>query len=140
MEDSMAVLDFLKRVDIFKGLSDDQLNKIQPGCQEVEYHGGHRLFAEGENSDRVWIVTAGQVDLRFDLPGRSTSEENTIFSISAGNTLGWSSFVPPHQYKLSAYCATRVQPEHVKFYRLKRSFCSTCLRKTHAWGFWSYQT
>ena len=103
----MAVLDFLKSVDIFKGLSDVQLKKIQPGCQEVEYHGGHRLFAEGENADRVWIVTAGQVDLRFDLPGRSTSEENTIFSITAGNTLGWSSFVPPYQYKLSAYCETR---------------------------------
>ena len=103
----MAVKDILKRADILKGLSDDQLDKIQAGCQEIEYQSGNRLFSEGENSDRVWIVTDGQVDLRFDLPGRSSSEENTIFSITAGNALGWSSFIPPYQYKLSAYCATR---------------------------------
>ena len=103
----MAMLDLLRRADIFKGLSDDQLTKIQAGCKEIEYQSGSRLFAEGEKSDRVWIVSDGQVDLRFDLPGRSSSEENTIFSITAGNTLGWSSFIPPYQYKLSAYCATR---------------------------------
>lgn len=127
----MAVLDFLKRVDIFKGLNDDQLNKILPGCQEVEYHGGHRLFAEGENSDRVWMITAGQVDLRFDLPGRSTTEENTIFSIKAGNTLGWSSFVPPYQYKLSAYCATRT----CKILQIKKEFLLSLFEKDTRMGF-----
>jgi NADP-reducing hydrogenase subunit HndB len=45
--------------------------------------------------------------LRFDLPGRPTSEENTIFSISSLQTLGWSSFVPPFKYALSAYSATK---------------------------------
>ena len=103
----MILLYFLKKVDIFKGLDDDQLNQISAGCQEKEYQNGNRLFAEGEKADRVWIVMDGQVDFRFDLPGRSTSEQNTIFSITTGNTLGWSSFVAPFQYKLSAYCATR---------------------------------
>ncbi len=131
MEDPMAVLDFLKRVNVFKGLADDQLNKIQAGCQEVEYHGGHRLFAEGEHSDRVWIVSEGQVDLRFDLPGRPTSEENTIFSITAGNTLGWSSFVPPYQYKLSAYCATRT----CKILQIKNEFLLNLFEKDIRMGF-----
>ena len=103
----MAVTDLLKRSDIFKGLDDAQLTKIQAGCQEIEYQSGSRLFAEGEKSDRIWIVSDGQVDLRFDLPGRASTDENTIFSITPGNTLGWSSFIPPYQYKLSAYCATR---------------------------------
>ena len=103
----MLILYFLKKVDIFKGLDDVQLELISTGCHEKEYQAGDRLFAEGENADRVWIVMDGRVDLRFDLPGRSSTEENTIFSITAGNTLGWSSFVPPYQYKLSAYCATR---------------------------------
>jgi NADP-reducing hydrogenase subunit HndB len=131
MEDPMAVGEFLKCVDIFKGLSDDQLAKIEPGCQEVEYHSGHRLFAEGENSDRVWIVAAGQVDLRFDLPGRPTSEENSIFSITAGNTLGWSSFVPPYKYKLSAYCATRT----CKILQIKKEFLLSLFEKDTRMGF-----
>jgi len=103
----MLNLNFLKTVDIFKGLNDDQLQQLKAGGHQKEYQHGNRLFAEGEDSDRIWIVTAGQVDLRFELPGRPATEENTIFSITTGNTLGWSSFVPPFKYKLSAYCATR---------------------------------
>ena len=127
----MAEIKFLKNVDIFKGLSDDQLNKIQAGCREIEYQIGNRLFAEGEKSDRVWIVLTGQVDLRFDLPGRSSSEENTIFSITTGNTLGWSSFVPPYQYKLSAYCATRT----CKIMQIKNEFLLNLFEKDAHMGF-----
>ena len=49
----------------------------------------------------------GSVDLRFELPGRQTSEENTISVASANETLGYSSLVPPYKYKLSAYCTSR---------------------------------
>ncbi len=103
----MELLNFLKKIDIFKGLGEDQLNQIVTGCGETSFQSGDRLFAEGEDADRVWIVVEGHVDLRFDLPGRPSSEENTVFSISSGQALGWSSFVPPYKYKLSAYCASR---------------------------------
>jgi NADP-reducing hydrogenase subunit HndB len=103
----MIELDFLKKVDIFKGLDDDRLIQIQAGCRKKTYQSGQKLFAEAEKADRLWIVMDGSVDLRFDLPGRPTSAENTIFSITTGRTMGWSSFVPPCKYKLSAYCTTR---------------------------------
>jgi len=103
----MSGLNFLERVNIFKGLNQDQLNAVKKGGREKQYLYGDRLFAEGENADRIWLVIDGQVDLRFDLPGRPTSEENTIFSITAARSLGWSSFVPPFKYALSAYSATK---------------------------------
>ena len=103
----MDGLDFLKKVDIFKELDKDQLKAVKKGGREKQYLYGDRLFAEGENADRIWLVIDGQVDLRFDLPGRPTSEENTIFSITTFQTLGWSSFVPPFKYALSAYSATK---------------------------------
>jgi NADP-reducing hydrogenase subunit HndB len=127
----MAMLDLLKRADIFKGLRDDQLAEIEAGCKEIEYQSGSRLFAEGEKSDRVWIVSEGQVDLRFDLPGRSSSEENTILSITPGNALGWSSFIPPHKYKLSAYCATRT----CKIVQILREFLLDLFEKDARMGF-----
>ena len=127
----MAMLDILKQADIFKGLSDNQLAKIQAGCKEIEYQSASRLFAEGEKSDRVWIVSEGQVDLRFDLPGRPSSEENTIFSIAPGNTLGWSSFIPPYQYKLSAYCATRT----CKIIQILNEFLLNLFEKDTRMGF-----
>jgi len=106
-EDLMGGLNFLKKVDIFKGFNRDQLNAVNKGGQKKEYFYGDRLFAEGEDADRIWLVMEGQVDLRFDLPGRQTSEENTVFSITTAQTLGWSSFVPPFKYALSAYSATK---------------------------------
>jgi NADP-reducing hydrogenase subunit HndB len=103
----MGGLAFLKKAYIFKGLNQDQLNAVNKMAREKQYLYGERLFAEGENADRIWLVIDGKVDLRFDLPGRTTSEENTVFSITECETLGWSSFVPPFKYALSAYSATK---------------------------------
>jgi (2Fe-2S) ferredoxin len=103
----MGDLNFLEKVEIFKGFDKEQLNTVNQGAQKKEYFYGDRLFAEAEDADRIWLVMEGQVDLRFDLPGRQTSQENTVFSITAAQTLGWSSFVPPFKYALSAYSATK---------------------------------
>lgn len=103
----MGGLDFLEKVDIFKGFSQNQLFAVKKGSKKKQYAYGDRLFAEGDNADRIWLVIDGQVDLRFDLPGRPTSEENNIFSITANEALGWSSLVPPFKYALSAYSATK---------------------------------
>lgn len=98
---------FIKDVAIFEGLSDTQLDKIKDCCIENGFRQGDKLFSEGDAADHQWIVTEGQVDLRFDLPGRPTSVKNTISSVSAHEPFGWSSLVEPNKYALSAYCATR---------------------------------
>jgi len=103
----MIVRDFLKNVDIFKVLNDDQLASIASSFHEKEYKQGDKLFKEGDQASHIWIVAEGRVDLRFDLPGRSTSEETTISTISELMVFGWSGLVPPHEYTLSAYCATK---------------------------------
>ena len=126
----MGGLDFLEKVNIFKGLNQDQLNAVNKGGQEKEYLYVDRLFAEGENADRIWLVIDGQVDLRFDLPGRPTSEENTIFSITAAETLGWSSFVPPFKYALSAYSATK----SCKILHINKNHLLECFEKDPRMG------
>jgi NADP-reducing hydrogenase subunit HndB len=98
--------DFLQSVGIFKGLDEDQLSAVQGCCREQQHKAGTKLFGEGEPASHLYIVKKGQVDLRFDLPGRPTSEKNTISSILEFKAFGWSSLVAPHKYSLSAYCAT----------------------------------
>jgi NADP-reducing hydrogenase subunit HndB len=129
-EDLMSGLDLLKKVEIFKGLNQDQLNSVRKGGQEKEYLYGNRLFAEGEDADLIWLVLDGQVDLRFDLPGRPTSEENTVFSITAAQTLGWSSFVPPFKYALSAYSATK----SCKILQINKDHLLECFEKDPRMG------
>ncbi|MFC1868035.1 Crp/Fnr family transcriptional regulator [Thermodesulfobacteriota bacterium] len=103
----MISLDFIKKVSAFNGLDDDQFSRILEGCNEMEYKKGERLFGEQEDAGHIWIVTDGQVDIRFDLPARVTSAASTVYSETATKTFGWSSFVPPYKYILSAYCAGR---------------------------------
>jgi NADP-reducing hydrogenase subunit HndB len=99
--------DFLQSVGIFKGLDANQLAAVRNCCQEEQHKVGSRLFGEGEPAASLYIVKNGQVDLRFDLPGRPTSEKNTISSILETKAFGWSSLVAPYKYSLSAYCSTQ---------------------------------
>ena len=98
--------DFLQSVGIFKGLNENQLSAVQSCCREEQHKAGTKIFGEGEQASHLYIVKKGQVDLRFDLPGRTTSEKNTISSILEYKAFGWSSLVAPYKYSLSAYCST----------------------------------
>ncbi len=102
----MTGRDFLRSVEVFKGLPDEQLNQFVDHCREIEYRQNDKLFEEGEDASCLWMVKEGRVDLRFDLPDRPTSTKNTISSVPEYKTFGWSSLVAPHKYRLSAYCAT----------------------------------
>ncbi len=102
----MISLDFLKIVDIFNHLNENQLALASKGCREKQYRNGDLLFKDGEDANQIWIVQEGKVDLRFDLPGRETSEVTTFYSEWPGSTFGWSCFVSPYKYILSAYCAS----------------------------------
>jgi len=103
----MTDLGFLRSVEVFKGLDDSKLAGIQQHCREKGFRQDDKLFSEGEDAACLWIVSKGQVDLRFDLPDRPTSIKNTISSIFKFMTFGWSSLVAPNKYRLSAYCASR---------------------------------
>lgn len=103
----MPSVDFLGKVDLLKGLEEPQLLLIQGCCQRKSYTLGERLFKEDETADRIWIVEQGQVGLFFNLPGCKRSDENLVVSISAGESLGWSGFMPPYRYSLSAYCNSK---------------------------------
>ena len=126
----MDDLNFLEKVEIFKGFNKDQLKTVKKGGQKKECLYGDRLFAEGEDADRIWLVMEGRVDLRFELPGRQTSEENTVFSITVAQTLGWSSFVPPFKYALSAYITTKT----CKVLQITKDHLLECFEKDPGMG------
>ncbi|QTA88159.1 Crp/Fnr family transcriptional regulator [Desulfonema magnum] len=104
----MISLDFLEKVEIFKGLNDDQLAVIQSCCEEKEFQRGDKLFDEGEDATHLYMMTGGEVDLRLDSPETEGSDERTLSSISETMAFGRSSLVPPYKMTLSCYCASRV--------------------------------
>ena len=102
----MAAIEHLREVETFQGLGEEILTEIERLAEEKRFTTGERLFKEGDTATHLWVVEEGTIDLRFDLPGRETSEEATLSSVAADKIFGWSSFVPPYKYKLSAYCAS----------------------------------
>ena len=106
-EEGMTIRDTLKKVEAFQKLTDDELAAIEAFCTEKTFSKGHRLFKEEEKAEHLHVVADGLIDLRFELPARETSEEHTLSSISENRLIGWSSLIPPHRYKLSAYCVSK---------------------------------
>ena len=103
----MVSLEFFENVEIFQGLNNEQLAEIIKCSEEEEFQHETRLFEKGEKAAYLWIVGEGQVDLRFEVAGSTSSEENTISSISEAGAFGWSSFTSPNKYRLSGYCAAK---------------------------------
>lgn len=104
----MNTIEHLNKVEVFTGLDPSQLSAVKDCCQIKKFTEGEKIFGDKEEAHFLWAVIEGGVDLRFDLPGRKSSEEMTITTISEGKVLGWSSFVPPYKYRLSAYCSSKV--------------------------------
>jgi len=127
----MTSLDFLRSVEVFKGLVDSQLAGLKDHCREMVFRQNEKLFSEGDDATCLWIVNEGRVDLRFDLPDRSTSTKNTISSISEFRTFGWSSLVAPHKYRLSAYCATN----SCKVVQIEREQLVECFKQDSKTGY-----
>ncbi|MET0998041.1 MAG: ATP-binding protein [Marmoricola sp.] len=77
----MEVAD-LRSLDLFEGLSDDQLGELVQAGTEVHIEPGAELFHEGEHADFWWVLVDGVIELsrhvgreevvvgRMDVPGR----------------------------------------------------------------------
>jgi signal transduction histidine kinase len=75
-------LEELRGIDLFAGLTDDQLTELDTGGDEVAFATGDVLFTEGDHADEWWVLLSGSLDLvrkvgredvvvaRMDVPGR----------------------------------------------------------------------
>jgi len=107
----MVSLETLKSLEMFQDLSKGQLEALQQMAYMEQYARNQRLFKEGDPAQQLWIETEGRIDLRFEIPGQTTtSSDQTIHSFEArpleARVLGWSCFVPPYKMRLSAYCVS----------------------------------
>jgi len=127
----MTGSDRIMAADVFDGLGEVQLASLWEGIEELEFRKGERFFKEGEEAAHLWIVKEGQVDVGFELPGRTASDVHTLSTIPSGKAFGWSCFVPPHKYRLSAYCSSAT----CTVLRLDREFLLGCFERDPAIGY-----
>ena len=93
----------IESFDVFKGLSQGEVEEIGRFSEEVAFHDGDRVLSEGERAEYFFLLEEGSIDLRFELPFRETSKEMTISTLKPGECFSWSAIVSPYEATLSCY-------------------------------------
>ena len=74
--------------------------------RDVTFGARHRIFADGGNATRFWLIQSGRVSLDLHIPGEGPL---VIGTVGLGDLLGWSWLVPPFTWAFGAVAATRVE-------------------------------
>lgn len=99
----MPPLNLIRESELFKGLSQDVLEKILSLCREAEYPRGATIFSEHSPAERLYVLEYGLVTLRIDTP--AGGEKVMVTAIrDRGEVFGWSALVEPHVYTSTAVC------------------------------------
>jgi CRP/FNR family transcriptional regulator, cyclic AMP receptor protein len=88
------------------GMSGDQLGVLAVAARDVRFPARHRLFEDGGNATRFWLIQSGHVSLDLHIPGEGPV---VIETIGMGELLGWSWLFPPYKWAFGAVAATAVE-------------------------------
>ena len=85
-------------------MSHDHLAMLAGAASDVVFPARYRLFEDGGNASRCWLIQSGQVVLDLQVPGQGRVQIETI---GLGELVGWSWLFPPYKW---AFGAVAVQP------------------------------
>jgi CRP/FNR family transcriptional regulator, cyclic AMP receptor protein len=88
------------------GMSPDQLGMLAGAARDVSFPARHRLFEDGGNATRFWLIQSGHISLDLHVPGEGPV---VIETIGMGELLGWSWLFPPYKWAFGAVAATAVE-------------------------------
>jgi CRP/FNR family cyclic AMP-dependent transcriptional regulator len=80
-----GVVALLKNVPLFKDLDDSELAEVAELCREETFVSGEYIFREGENGNRLYLITEGEVRISRDVPG---SGEEALAILKSGAVFG----------------------------------------------------
>ena len=90
----------LRRYPFFGGLTAEELASIAMISQEIAYPDGAVIFRDGDLAVKLYVLTAGIVDLVYHIERTNGPETTYVGSIAAGEAFGISAVVEP--YRLTA--------------------------------------
>jgi CRP-like cAMP-binding protein len=93
----------LRSFSLFQDLTQDELEAVTELCKLTRVEKGERIFQAGAEARSLFLLSAGEVDLRFDVVCYNAPVEILLERKGPGEVLGWSAVTYPYQYTLSAY-------------------------------------
>src|SRR6516164_3845538 len=102
------------------GMPADQLGMLAEAARDVRFPARYRLFEDGGNATRFWLIQSGHVSLDLQVPGEGPV---VIETIGMGELLGWSWLFPPFKWAFGAVAVTPVEAFEFDA-RAVREFCA----------------
>jgi CRP-like cAMP-binding protein len=101
METMMALelLHILADHPLLKDLDPAHLQFLADYASELSFEAGQYILQEGETADYLHLIDRGKVALGVIVPNRGFT---TLEVLEAGDTLGWSWFIPPYHWHFTA--------------------------------------
>ncbi len=126
-----------------RGLPASDLDLLAQAATMLSFPAGHRLFEEGEQATRFWLIRTGHVALDLHVAG---GERLIVETIGTGGLIGlsWTASPPRWQYGAEAVTATDAfeldaatvsrwcDDDPVFGYRLARRLLAVAAERLHA--------
>ena len=94
----------LKGVDIFAGLTNENLEEIAKHCTQFTFRAGEYAAVQGKTTDELMIVNGGKVAIEMWIEVPRHSYSLTVTTLTKGRVSAWSALVPPHVLTASVKC------------------------------------
>lgn len=88
------------------GMPRDQVATLAEAASDVTFPARYRIFEDGGNAARFWLLQSGHVALDLHVPGEGPV---VIETIGMGELLGWSWLFAPFKWAFGAVSATPVE-------------------------------
>jgi len=102
--------ELLKGVDIFNGLTDQQIHAVASICQELELRQGDVVLQEHAQSDEMYVIAQGEVEVILNVdanncPVQTEDGQISIISLGAGQVFGEMALVDQGSRSATIRCA-----------------------------------
>ena len=106
---SFEIAEALQRCEIFRTLSEEEMQPIAALGQIETYEAGEAVFTQGEYGSKLYVIKEGQVALQrmVNMGGRQATL--TIGLLGKGRAMGWSALLDPSNATASAVCQKPTQ-------------------------------
>ena len=81
----MSTADELRRVWLFEGLSEDQLNSLSPFTYRKKFGPGELIVEEGHTGNGLYLIVSGNVEA---VKGLGTQQQQVVNKLGAGEVFG----------------------------------------------------
>ncbi len=87
----MELIEMLKEIELFDGLSDAELEKVIAICKPRTYQENEAIVKEGNPGDELFIIETGFVEVSVE--SKYSPGGNVIVNLGSGQTVGEMSLV-----------------------------------------------